>query len=217
MFLVVGWEGNMAQGHGIIINLSTGLPFVFTNNPAEISTQKKINYFEAPNIGGSSHKKYFTGFGNKQINVTLTCINKESPLGVSPEIAFFETLREPDIGLKEIFSFSSGNENYPPPQVLWTFGTGSLVPLVYYVDDVNIKTSMLMDGIITGVIGIPRRADITIQLSLDEDNVLNKANRMAQKASAIVASVESVIRDVKYRTTGGKRENISLLPKIGGF
>lgn len=207
----------MSQGHGIIINLSTSLPFIFTHNPIEISTQKKINYFEAPNIGGSSHKKFFTGFGNKQITASLICINKESPVGVSNEIAYFEALREPDLSLKDVFSFSGGNENYPPPQILWTFGTGSLVPLVYYVDDVSIKTSMIMDGPVTGVIGIPRRADITLQLSLDEDNVLNKANRMAQKAASIIASVESVVRDVKSRMSGGKREKISLIPKIGGF
>ena len=77
------------QGHGIILNLDTYAPFIFTFNPQELESQKKINYAVTPNIGGASKRRYFSGFETKEVNFKLMCLDMESPTGVMEEIAFF--------------------------------------------------------------------------------------------------------------------------------
>ena len=79
----------MSRGHGIIINMSSWSPFIFTFNPEQIDTNKKITYAIAPNIGGASKKKYFSGFDAKEVKFKLICIDMEGPTGVMEEIAFF--------------------------------------------------------------------------------------------------------------------------------
>lgn len=200
------------SGHGIIINLGNLLPFVFTFNPAEVEMSKKINYFDAPNIGGSSHTKFFTGFKNKEITIKLVCVDMEDPLGVTKEIAFFEALREPDVGWMNISAFLCGNENYPPPQVLFHFGTGSLIPQIWDVLDVGMNTSLFMSGNVRGVMGIPKKLDVNLQLSLDEDNVFNKANVIAKKAMAISGSVMSVLKEYRVKRYGKRKEQSGFYP-----
>ncbi len=196
----------MSRGHGIIINLSNMLPFIFTSNPAEVETQKSINYFEMPNIGGSHHELYFTGFTNKEVSLNLICIDMEDPLGVTEEISYFEALREPAPGWANMISMLLGNENFPPPQILFSFGVGSLVPLIYDMREVGITADLFFDDDIRGTIGVPRRAEISIRLSLDENNILNKANMIAKQASAIAGSVESILKEKVYKTKGGRKE-----------
>lgn len=178
-------------------------PFVFRFNPTEVESSKKINYFVAPNIGGAFHEKFFTGFDNRVVSFTLVCIDKENPLGVMPEIAYFEQLSEPDPGILGISGSFFGNENYPPPKVLFQFGV-SMVPLVWYVDDAPIKRSMFYDDPTRGVIGIPKRMDVTLTLSLDENSILFKSNQIAKRASAIAAAVQSGV--IEGRAKQGKRK-----------
>jgi hypothetical protein len=198
-----------SQGHGIIINMSSKIPFVFTYNPESVETTKKINYAVAPNIGGSSKKRYFSGFDSKEVTFTIVCLDMESPLGVTPEIAFFEQLREPDPGLLGGWGMTYGNENFPPPQVLFQFGV-SLVPLVWDVLDVQIFEDHFKSGLATGILGIPKKADISIKLGLVEDHPLNKANQIAKKVEAIAGSTTSIARESLYKFRGVRKEH----PKI---
>lgn len=194
------------SGHAIIINLGSFVPFVFTFNPEEVSTDKDINYHEAPNIGGSSRKLYFTGFSNKILKFAIRCIDMEDPFGVLKEISYFEALREPDMGILGISNLFGGNENYPPPQVLFGFGTGSLVPLIWDVTDIGIKGSYFHAGKVRGILGIPKVVDIDIELTLDEDNKLYKASKIARSAGVIYASVMSIAREVKTHSDNGRKE-----------
>jgi hypothetical protein len=205
----------MARGHGIIINLNTFLPFVFTYNPESVESKKKINYFMAPNIGGSFHEKFFTGFDNKTVNFNLRCVDMESPIGVSDEIAYFESLRQPAPGILDIASAFDGNENYPPPQVLFQFGV-SFVPLVWDVNSINIKASKFFDGHLRGLMGIPRMADISIELSLDEDNILYRVQRIADLALSITGSVESVAREIIHKIDNTRKEQPGIFPSQRG-
>jgi len=194
------------QGHGVIINLSTGLPYTFPFNPIELSSDKAINYYEAPNIGGSSHKRFFIGFGNKTINFSLEIMNKVKPLGITSDIAFFDALRNPAPGLLGIAGSFFGNDNYPPPQVMYNWGTGILLPLIWDVDDIKIKGKLFHQDPARGVVGIPWKATVDISLSLDEDNDLFKASQIAQKVAEVSASVESIAIDVRSAISGGRRE-----------
>ncbi|WP_411821213.1 hypothetical protein [Leptospira sp. 'Mane'] len=190
-----------ASGHGIIINASTGLPWIFTYNPEKVTSDKKINYFTAPNIGGSHHEKFFTGFENKEISLDLNSNDFESPLGVTDTIAYFDELRNPSPGLLGIAGSFFGNENFPPPQVLFQFGD-SMVPLFWDVLDVHIEKSHFRSGATTGILGIPQRCEITLKLSLDENSILFKANQIAKKAQAIKGSVSSIQKEALFKSKG---------------
>lgn len=205
----------MSRGHGLIVNYSSWMPFVFTYNPEEVDTNKNINYVVAPNIGGAFKKRFFSGFDSKEVSFQLVCIDMEDPLGVKEEIAFFDQLRQPDPGLFGIATSFFGNENYPPPQVLFQFGV-AFMPLVWDVLSVSIKEDLFRDGHISGVIGIPKRATIDITLSLVEDHPLNKANQIAQKAEYIAGSVESMTKEVFHKINNSRKEQAGLFPPVKG-
>ena len=101
----------MGRGHGVILNMSSYLPFIFVFNPTEVDIGKKINYVTAPNIGGSHKKKYFTGFDSKEAKVNIVVLDMQSVVGVQPYIDYFEQLREPDPGLFGISGSFAGFGN----------------------------------------------------------------------------------------------------------
>ena len=198
-------------GHGTIINMSSMSPLTFEFNPTDIKTQKKINYVSAPNIGGAFKKKYFTGFDSKEISFKLTCIDMQSPMGVTNELAYFEQLREPDPGLLGgIISF--GNENYPPPQVIFQFGQ-SFVPAVWDVLECSIDESHFHSGYVRGVLGIPKMFTVDLRLSLDEDNILNKANMIAKKVMAYSGAANSITREVLSNRRKKRKEATGMFPR----
>ncbi len=196
----------MSRGHGMIINLNSYLPWIFDLNPQEIDTSKKINYFTAPNIGGSYHEKFFTGFENKEVSLRLESIDMESATGVNDTIAYFEELREPAPGLLGIAGSFFGNENFPPPQVSFQFGV-SIIPLTWDVLDVQIKANMNSDLLLRGIIGVPKRCVIDLKLSLDESDILFKSNQIAKKALAVKGSVTSILKEALSRSKGVKKSS----------
>jgi len=203
-----------SRGHGILINYSSYSAFVFQFNPEKIEHEKKINYAIAPNIGGAYKRRYFSGFDSKEVNFKIMCVDMDSPLGVTEEVAFFEQLREPDPGITGGWGLSYGNVNYPPPQVIFQFGV-SLLPLVWDVLDVKISEDHFHSDLVRGILGVPKKCDIEISLSLDEDNVLNKANQVAKKAATYVASAKSALREFYHWRDGARKEKMGPL-SIGG-
>jgi hypothetical protein len=202
------------RGHGTIINMSSYSPFIFTYNPTEIETHKKIHYAIAPNIGGASKRRYFSGFDSKEVTFKLTCIDMESPTGVMDEIAYFEALREPDPGIMGGWGMSYGNENYPPPQVLFQFGI-SYLPLVWDVLGVSIHESYFYAGSVRGVLGIPKKIDISIHLALDENHPMNLANQVAKKADMYAGSVKSIAHEAFHKMKGSRKEMPGMFSKSG--
>ena len=166
----------MSRGHAIIVSVPAFAPFIFQFNPETIESEKKINYAVAPNIGGAYKKKYFSGFDSKEISFTITCVDKTSATGVMTEISYFEHLREPDPGILGGWGLVYGNENYPPPQVIFQFGVG-YAPLFWEVLDVSITESHFHSGHVRGILGYPKMAVIDITLSLIEDHILIKQTR----------------------------------------
>lgn len=201
----------MAAGHGVIINLSTGLPFTFELNPMQVKTKKDINYFESPNIGGHSRTLFFSGFSNKKVSFSLLVLNMEDPLGVAGEVAYWDQLRSPGTGLADLAASFIGNENHPPPKVLYQFGA-SLVPMPWWVRNVEINVTHFHANVVGGVMGIPKRAIIDVSLELDEESDLFKANRIAERALEIGGSVKSVANDIFSTVTGARREQPGILP-----
>lgn len=203
---------NSIRGHGIIMNMSSYLPFVFQWNPESVTTTKKINYVIAPNIGGSHKKRFFCGFDSGEIEFKIVCFDKTNPLGVSDQIGYFEQLRQPDPGLIGIAASFFGNENYPPPRVLFQFGA-SFIPLVWDIINIGIEKSHFFDDPIRGIIGIPKRAEISVNMALVEDHMINKANKIAEKASYVAGSAESLVRE-GFHFAGNGRKEILRAPKM---
>lgn len=202
----------MSKGHGQIINLGSGVPWIFTYNPGNIKSKKPVTWFSSPNIGGAFKKKFFTGFDNKEVTFQLKTIDMESPLGVLPAINYFEQLREPDAGIIGIAGSFFGNQNYPPPQVLFQFGV-SMIPLVWDVLDVSIEESNFDDDKVGGIVGVPRVATFDMTLSLDEDSVLFKANQIARKASATAGGIKSIQNESLSNRRGSRKEIPGANPK----
>lgn len=186
--------------------MSSYAPFVFTYNPESLSSSKKINYAIAPNIGGAYKRRYFSGFDTKEVTFTLVLLDTESPTGVMEEIAYFEQLREPDAGPFGGWSLTYGNKNYPPPQVLFQFGV-AYVPLVWDVLSVEISESHFHSGKVRGVLGFPKKCEVTISLALDEGHILNRANQVAKKAEMYLASVKTTSRETISNLRGSRKES----------
>jgi hypothetical protein len=198
-----------SRGHAVIVNMVSYSSFVFQFNPEKVETEKKINYAMAPNIGGAYKHRYFSGFDTKELSFKIMCFDKESPLGVTEEIAFFEQLREPDPGVTGGWGLIYGNINYPPPQILFQFGV-SIVPLVWDVLDIKVSADHFHSDLVRGIMGVPKKCDVDIALALDEDHVLNKANQVAKKAMAYAATAKSVYREYQHWSKGSRKESTGL-------
>jgi len=199
----------MAQAHGTLTNLSNFLIYVFEYNPEEIVTSKQIDWFKAANIGGNARRMFFQAFDNKTVSFQVQAIDLKSTLGVQPDISFFESLRNPAPGLLGIANSFFGNRNFPPPKVLFQFGA-ALIPMPWFVKNVDIVADMFKDGPISGDIGIPKRARFSISLELDEESDFFKANQIAEKASEIQGSANSIVRDLQKRLTSARPEFVRL-------
>ncbi len=199
----------MAEARGTILNLSNFLVYPFQYNPNEIATTKQIDWFKAPNIGGRARRLFFQNFDNKTVSFQVQAISIKNTLGVQDDISFFDALRNPAPGLLGIANSFFGNQNYPPPKVLFQFGA-ALVPMPWFVRNVDITSDWFKDGPIIGDIGIPKRARFNVSLELDEESDFFKANQIAEKASEIQGSASAAIRDLQIRLNGGRPEYVRL-------
>lgn len=200
-----------ALGHGLVVNLTNFLPYVFQFNPVSVKSDKQINYNEAPNIGGSSRRLFFSGFGNQKAAFSLHVMDMEDPTGVQGDMAYWNALRNPAATVAGISGSFFGNENYPPPSILFQFGV-SVVPLPWKVKNVGITLTHFMSGVVGGLIGIPKRAIIDVQLELDEESDFFKAQRIADKMTELGGSAESLVEEAFTTLNRARRELPGILP-----
>jgi len=192
---------------GVIINLDEGTYYILESPPRDLSSAKNVSFVNLPNIGGHSRESFFAGFDEKQQNLKITLIKKDD-LGVSNAIAWFEALTEPSPGIVGIANSFMGNANYPPPKIMYCWGTGSFVPQIWTTESSTIRPTEFNPGIL----GIPWRAEVDLSLKLDETTAFYKANQIAKKAQRIFASVESTIRAMN-RAKGYKRVERGILQR----
>lgn len=185
---------------GIIINLDEGSYYILESPPEDLKSQKEVSFVNLPNIGGHTREAFFAGFNAKTISLKITLINRGT-MGVSNAMAWFEALSEPSPGLLGIANSFFGNANYPPPKVLWYWGTGSFVPQVWTPISCPVRPTHFNHD---SQFGIPWRAEVDLTLQLDETTVFYQANQLAKKAQRIYASVESTMRALD-RLNGYKR------------
>lgn len=142
--------------------------------PGDISDNKQILLTEIPIPGLNYDPVQSSGNGNRKISFTLPLLKRNNTIGNSLLLQQFHALRNQAVGLANIF-----NEQFKPnPKVLYYWGTGS-VPLVYYVSKCDFTNKKLW----TNQLGQPQFSEVNIELILDENHPIYKAEEIFRKAS----------------------------------
>lgn len=148
--------------------------------PGDIKDSKDIILTETPIPGLNYAPIQSSGNGNRKISFTLPLMRKNNTVGNLLLLKQFHTLRNQGKGISQIFS----SQFTPNPKVLYYWGTGS-VPMIYYVkkcDPTNRQGWVNQQG-------FPQYSEIDIELWLDEENALYKAEELYRKVVAITGGV----------------------------
>ena len=150
--------------------------------PGDISDSKDVLLTETPIPGLNFAPVQPSGNGNRKVSFTLPLIKRNNTIGNSLLIKQFQILRNQATGLRNLFP-SQFTAN---PKVLYYWGTGS-VPLVWFVKKCDLTNKQLW----VNQQGQPQFSEVSIELWLDENHVLYKAEEIYRKASSLVGGVLS--------------------------
>jgi hypothetical protein len=163
------------------ITSSLYLPEFYTskNIPLETDSSRKINRTKRQVPGGATVASSFANMEDKIISFSFETGKYNAQFGIMDDYRFFDSLRKPRIDISGATSISSGTATAtgwdkakpftPNPKVLYGYGAGSMIPQVYFVDDVKIKTAD------PNKYGYHQFMNVSITLSYDEANALNTA------------------------------------------
>lgn len=146
--------------------------------PSDIKDSKDVFLTETPIPGLNYAPIQSAGNGNRKISFTLPLLKRNNTVGNSLLLQQFHALRNQATGLLNIFS----NQFNPNPKVLYYWGTGSL-PLEYYVSKCELTNKQLW----INQVGQPQFSEVNIELILDENNFLYKAEELFRKVSIYTA------------------------------
>ncbi len=147
--------------------------------PGDIKDSKDVFLTETPIPGLNFAPVQFSGNGNRKISFTLPLLKRNNTVGNSLLLQQFHLLRNQATGLLNIFS----QQFTPNPKVLYYWGTGSL-PLVYFVS----KCELTHKSGWVNQQGQPQYSEVQIELILDENHPLYKAEEFFRNVSAYTAS-----------------------------
>ena len=152
--------------------------------PGDIHDTKQIVLTEVPIPGLNYQPIIPAGGGNRRLSFMLPLIRRDALFGNVALLKQFDQLRNQAAGLRQIASrqFSS------TPKVLFYWGTGS-VPLVYWVAkaDATHKQGWVNSA------GLPQYSEIEMELILDENDKLYRAEEAFRRVSAILSSVATPV------------------------
>jgi len=155
--------------------------------PGDIKDSKEIFLTETPIPGLNYAPVQSAGNGNRKISFTMPLIKRNNTIGNSLLLQQFHALRNQATGLLNIFS----NQFNPNPKVLYYWGTGSL-PLEYWVSKCDLTNKQRW----VNQTGQPQYSEVNIELILDENNFLYKAEELYRKISIYTASSISSINNI---------------------
>ena len=160
--------------------------------PGDIRDTKEIVLAETPVPGLNYRPVLVGGGGNRKISFTLQLVRKNNTVGNILLLKQFERLRNRTTGLR---SWTSGRFS-GMPKVLYYWGTGSL-PLVYWVSKCD---ATHRQGWVNQF-GAPQVSEMDIELILDEEHPLYRAEEMFRLISSLAGEamqgydiVENVIK-----------------------
>jgi hypothetical protein len=144
--------------------------------PADIKDSKDIVLAENPIPGLNYSPINYGGGGNRKISFTLPLIKRNNTVGNVMLLKQFDNLRNQAVGLFGAFSA----QFRPSPKVLFNWGIGS-VPLIYWVKkcDATHKAGW------TNAMGNPQYSELDIELWLDENSLLYKAEEIYRKLASL--------------------------------
>ena len=152
--------------------------------PGDISDTKGLVFVETPIPGLNYQPVMPGGGGNRKISFTIPLIYKTPLVGNVPTLKLMDTLRNrSSISIlgKRGFQFDSN------PKVLYYWGVGS-APLVYWVAkaDASHKQGWV------NAFGQPQYSEIDIELILDEQDPLYKAEELYRAVMGLAGMAQGV-------------------------
>ena len=155
--------------------------------PGDLKDSKNIMLTEIPIPGLNYAPIQPAGNGNRKISFTLPLIKRNNTVGNSLLLQQFHALRNQATGLLNIYS----KQFTPNPKVLYYWGTGSL-PLEYYVSKCDFTNKKQW----TNQAGQPQYSEVAIELILDENSYLYKAEELYRKVSIYTQTVVNSIDNI---------------------
>lgn len=165
--------------------------------PSDIQDNKDVFLVEQPIPGLGYAPIQSSGLGNRKVSFTIQVINRDRIFGNLGLLKQFDSLRNERFDIVKVFQKTS--QFTPNPKVLFKWGIGS-VPLIWYVK----KCDVIHKQHFTTAFGDPMFSTISMELWLDEANVLNRAERMFRGLSALAGQAEGLIQVAKSKTNIGR-------------
>lgn len=152
--------------------------------PGDISDRKQIILTETPVPGLNYQPVQPSSNGNRKVSFTLPLIRRNNTVGNIGLLKQFDRLRNQATG----FLNFTAQQFTPNPKVLYNWGTGS-VPLEWWVTrcDATNKAGWV------NPLGNPMYSELDIELTLDEESILYKAEEMYRLVSAIAGELAGAV------------------------
>lgn len=150
-----------------------------------IKDRKSIVITETPIPGRNSQPVSFGGNGNRKVSFTLPIIRRNDIYGDILIIKQFDALRNQASGF---MGLTKKGQFLPNPKVLYYWGIGS-VPLLWYVTKCDFQHTANM----VNVAAYPQHTLVEMELTLDEDNDLYKAEAIFRGVSQVLGVADSAL------------------------
>jgi hypothetical protein len=158
--------------------------------PGDISDTKDILLTETPIPGKNFAPIQQGGNGNRKISFTLPLMKRDNILGNSVLLKQFAQLRNQYVAPGEV----SPQQFNPNPRVLYYWGTGS-VPMIYFVKTISFSHKARW----VNAAGYPQYSEVQIELWLDENSLLYKAEESFRRVGGILAQANPAAESISRR------------------
>lgn len=162
----------------------TAFTLASRNVPESIASQKTINRTEQQIPGAGTSIPKFGNINAEKISFSIKLASFNNELGVTDQIRFFDLLRNP-------YSNAFGEQRpfAANPQVIYWYGNGKL-PMLYYVNKCDYTFSKW------NIYGQPQVVVVDLELIVDEESAIYKAEVIARQVLATAVTAESFINVV---------------------
>ena len=167
--------------------------------PEDVSDSKQIVLTETPIAGLNFNPINSGGMGNRKVSFTLPLVKRNNSVGNILILKQFDNLRNQAFGINPTAIFRPQSQFTPNPKVLFYWGTGSTIPLEWYVA----KCDYVHKSAFTNRWGYTQFSEISIELWLDETSVLYKAEETFRKIASYAGMVESAFDVVRAESGKG--------------
>lgn len=169
--------------------------------PGDIADTKQIVLTETPIPGLNFNPINSGGMGNRKVSFTIPLVKRNNIVGNILMLKQFDNLRNQAFGINPAGIFNAVSQFTPNPKVLFYWGSGSTIPLEWYVA----KCDYVHKSQFTNRFGYTQFSEINIELWLDETSLLYKAEETFRKISSYLGMVESAYDVVQSElNSGGK-------------